>query len=105
MLDTTRKSDFYIDWTSDATGPVVRWNSNNRIPFEDMLQEFEDAGWIDGQIYSNSVNQRVVEDRIAIEAYRKNYKGPSEEEMLEMRAEFGAGAKIVNVLTGHEYTV
>ena len=105
MLDTTRKSDFYIDWTSDATGPVVRWSSNDRIPFEDMLQEFEDAGWIDGQIYSNGVNQRVVEDRIAIEAYRKNYKGPSEEEMLEMRAEFGAGAKIVNVLTGHEYTV
>jgi len=103
MLDTTRKNDFYIDWSSDATGPVVRWCSNDRIPFEDMLQAFEDAGWIDGQMYSNSVEQRVVEDRIAIENYRKNYKGPSEEEMLEARAEFGSGVKITNVLTGTTY--
>jgi hypothetical protein len=105
MVDAKYKSQFYIDYTNDVTGPVVRWNSNDRIPFEDMLQNFEDAGWIDGQMYSNSVDQRKVEDRIAIEAYRKNYKGPSDEELFEMRAAFGPGAKVVNVLTGHTYTV
>ena len=105
MVDAKYKSQFYIDYTNDATGPVVRWNSNDRIPFEDMLENFEDAGWIDGQMYSNSVEQRKVEDRIAIEAYRKNYKGPSEEELFEMRAAFGPGETVVNVLTGHTYTV
>jgi hypothetical protein len=105
MIDAKYKSEFYIDYTSDTTGPVVRWNSNDRIPFADMLQKFEGAGWIDGQIYVNSVEQRVIEDRIAIESYRKNYKGPSEEDLLEMRAEFGAGTKLVNILTGQEFTV
>lgn len=105
MLNANRKNDFYIDHTNNATGPVVRWNSNDRIPFADMLQEFKDAGWIDGQMYANSVEQRVVEDRAAIEAYCKNFKGYSEEALLEMRAEFGPGAKVVNVLTGQEFTV
>ena len=104
MIDTTYKNKFYVDWTNDDTGPVVRWNSNNCIPFADMLQEFEDAGWIDGQMYVNSVDQRVVEDRIAIENYCKNYKGPSEEEKFEARAAFGSGATLVNVLTGFKYT-
>lgn len=105
MSNANRKNDFYIDHTNDATGPVVRWNSNDRIPFADMLQEFKDAGWIDAQVQSNSLAQRKIEDRAAIEAYRKNFKGYSEEDLLEMRAEFGAGAKVVNVLTGQEFTV
>ena len=105
MLDAKYKNDFYIDETNSETGPVVRWNSNDRIPFADMLQNFVDAGWINKQEQNNSLVQRVEEDRIAIEAYRNNYKGPSEEELFEMRAAFGAGAKVVNALTGHTYTV
>lgn len=105
MVDAKYKSQFHIDETNDATGPVVRWNSNDRIPFPDMLQEFREAGWIDRQTESNSLVQRKVEDRKAIESYIQNYKGPSQEEMLEMRAEFGAGARVVNVITGHSYTV
>ena len=35
-----------------------------------------------------------------IEEYRRNYTGPSAEELAEMRAEFGRGQVIVNVLTG-----
>jgi hypothetical protein len=105
MLDVKYKNDFYIDETNSNTGPVVRWNSNDRIPFADMLQNFVDAGWITKQEQNNSLAQRVEEDRIAIEAYRKNYKGPSEEELFEMKAAFGAGAEVVNVFTGHKYTV
>lgn len=105
MIDANYKERFYIDETNSETGPVVRWNTNDRIPFPDMLQNFREAGWIDAQTERNSLDQRKVEDRKAIEAYRANYKGPSEEEMFEMRAAFGAGAKVVNVLTGHSYTV
>jgi hypothetical protein len=105
MVDAKYKTQFYIDETNDATGPVVRWNSNNAIPFGDMLQEFVNAGWIDRQTENNSLVQRKVEDRRAIENYRKNYRGPSDEERFEARAAFGPGARVVNVLTGHAYTV
>jgi len=105
MVDAKYKEQFYVDETNSETGPVVRWNSNDRIPFADMLQEFVDAGWIDTLTQANSLAQRKVEDRIALEAYARNYKGPGEEEMFEMRAAFGPGAKVVNVLTGHSYTV
>ena len=105
MIDPKRKEDFYVDETNSATGPVVRWLSNDRIPFGDMLAEFARAGWISVQTVENSLAQRRIEDRRAIEAYRKNYRGPSQEEMFEARAAFGSGARVVNVLTGHEYTV
>ena len=105
MIDAKRKEDFYVDETNSTSGPVVRWNSNDRIPFGDMLSEFATAGWISMQTVENSLAQRRIEDRRAIEAYRKNYKGPSQEEQFEMRAAFGSGAWVVNVLTGHKYTV
>jgi len=105
MIDSKRKEDFYIDETNSDSGPVVRWSSNNRIPFGDMLAEFAHAGWISVQIVENSLAQRQIEDRISLENYRRNYRGPSEEEQFEMRAAFGSGARVVNVLTGHEYTV
>ena len=105
MVDAKYKTQFYVDETNSKSGPVVRWNSNDRIPFEDMLQEFVTAGWIGQVELNNSLVQRKIEDRIALEAYARNYKGPSEEELFEMRAAFGPGAKVVNVLTGHSYTV
>ena len=105
MIDAKRKEDFYIDETNSDSGPVVRWNSNDRIPFGDMLSEFATAGWISVQTVKNSLAQRKIEDRISIENYRKNYKGPGQEEMFEARAAFGAGARVYNVFTGTSYSV
>jgi hypothetical protein len=105
MIEAKYKTQFYVDETREDTGPVVRWLSNDRIPFPDMLQNFREAGWIDRQTERNSLEQRRVEDRAALEQYVKNYRGPSAEDLAEMRAEFGAGAQVVNVLTGHRYTV
>jgi len=105
MIDAKRKDDFYIDETSTESGPVVRWNSNDRIPFGDMLTEFANAGWITEQTVENSLAQRKIEDRKAIQAYVDNYRGPSEEEMFEARAAFGAGATVYNVFTGTSYSV
>ena len=41
---------------------------------------------------------RDEETTKALEAYRRNYKGPSEEEKAEMRATFGA--TVVDIITG-----
>ena len=105
MIDAKRKEDFYIDKTNSDSGPVVRWLSNDRIPFGDMLAEFANAGWITVQEVENSLAQRKIEDRISIENYRRNYKGPSQEEMFEARAAFGAGAQVYNIFTGTSYSV
>ena len=35
-----------------------------------------------------------------LEEYRKNYKGPSAEEIEEMRAAFGTGTTVVDAITG-----
>lgn len=39
-----------------------------------------------------------------LQAYRQNYQGPSAEERVEARAAFGAGVKLVNAITGREWT-
>ena len=43
---------------------------------------------------------RDEETAKVIEAYRASYTGPSEEELFEMRAAFGTGTTVVDVLTG-----
>lgn len=53
-------------------------------------------------IYDRTNDARVEETRKAIEVYKASRKDYSEEEMFEMRAAFGKGTKVVNILTGKE---
>lgn len=43
---------------------------------------------------------REAQTAMQLEAYRKSYKEPGEEERMEMEAAFGKGATVVNVITG-----
>jgi len=99
-----RKDAFYIDETNSKSGPVVRWISNDRIPFEDMLETFVSLGYISQLEQQSSLAHREIEDGTAIKSYRENFKGYDSETLAEIRAAFGAGVNVVNVLTGHEYT-
>ena len=45
---------------------------------------------------------RETEVQADLESYRANRKAPSAEELAEMRAAFGEGTKVVDVLTGKE---
>ena len=45
---------------------------------------------------------REAEVQANLESYRASRKAPSAEELAEMRAAFGAGTKVVNVITGEE---
>ena len=40
-----------------------------------------------------------------LENYRKNYQGPSEEELIEMRTAFGTGETIVDIITGQRISL
>jgi hypothetical protein len=92
--------EFYIDNTV-VDYPVVRWLSNDRVPFKDMLDKFFDAGLIDQQIVLNSIQTHNAEQRDSIQEYIKyrQNNGYSDQEKREMKAAFG-GETIVDVFTG-----
>ena len=82
-------------------GNVVRWISNNKIPFADTLAELLDDGVITTTQMRASVKQRAVEDALAIARYIsfREKNGYSEEELAEIKSEFG-DEEAVDVLTG-----
>ena len=45
---------------------------------------------------------REAETQVNLESYRASRKAPSIEEIAEMRAAFGSGTKVVDVITGEE---
>lgn len=91
-------NDFYID-----ANDVVRWNSNNQVPFDDMLTNFLLADLIDQDNWLASINAREAEAKKSIQEYVANRQkyGYSDEEKFEMRAAFG-NEKVVDIFTGKE---
>ncbi len=77
---------------------AIKWKSNGRYLMDDYCEVLEHAGYN----FSRKATEIKRDKQVAkeIEEYRKNYTGPSAEELAEMRAEFGRGQVIVNVLTG-----
>lgn len=79
---------------------VLRWKSNDRVPPQEVLDFWKFIGKRFNM--SKSVAAREREDKQSIEQYKKrmeNYKH-SDEELSEMRAVYGKGTVIVDVITG-----
>jgi len=81
---------------------VIRWTSNDRVPFDDMLFDFLTLGLIDRQEFEMSNQCQKNEARVSIAKYREAMKNhvPTGEELFEMRAAFGEGETVINVITG-----
>ena len=79
---------------------VVRWTSNNRVMPRDCREILSHTVYRD--LYSEEASRAAEEAETAtfLESYRKNCKGPGEEEKAEMRAAFGAGTTVVDIITG-----
>ena len=86
---------------------VVRWQSSDNVPFDDMLEKFEAEGKITSRERALSNKVRSEEAAVAIQNYidRNRGRALSDEERFEMRAAFGAGAQVTNFLTGDTYNV
>ena len=85
--------DAYIDEYG-----VYRWLSNNRVPFDDMLE-----CWTDDEFQLNACREaRNKDDAEFMAEYRERMEDyePSDEELFEMRSAFGEDAEVVNVITG-----
>ena len=79
---------------------VVRWTSNHRVMPKDCREILAHSAYRDLFDEEASRAAEDAETAASLEAYRKNYQGPSEEEKAEMRAAFGTGSTVVDVITG-----
>lgn len=79
---------------------VVRWTSNNRVMPKDCREILSHTAYRD--LFSEEASRTAEDAETAafLESYKKNYTGPSEEEKAEMRAAFGTGSTVVDVITG-----
>ena len=79
---------------------VVRWTSNNRVMPKDCREILSHTVYRD--LFSEEASRAAEDAETAafLESYRKNYTGPSEEEKAEMRAAFGTGSTVVDIITG-----
>jgi hypothetical protein len=89
--------------TRDAAG-ILRWRSNGNVPPEDVLV---DGGLEPGDL----LRHRAVRDAeldVFITAYKANRAKRTDDEVaehaFELRAAFGRGKRVVNVITGERYT-
>lgn len=82
---------------TNANGAAF-WNSNgNYLPADcaEILSHTDFPFSLE-----ETAKAREAQTAAFLEDYRKNYTGPSEEEKAEMRAAFGTGSTVVNVITG-----
>jgi hypothetical protein len=89
---------------TDATvkDGVIRWNSNDRVPPEDIVALAIHIGLPIDLAKTNAARDADLDKFLA--EYRANYKGPTDEERYEARAAHGPGVTLVNVITGHKWT-
>ena len=80
---------------------VVRWKSNDNVPFEDMLRGFETLGFEFDMQASIAARNKDTQEFLA--NYRRNPPTYSAEHLAEMRAAFGPGETVVNVITGQKF--
>lgn len=86
--------------TVDENG--IARNCIGRILMDDLAEILEYADcceWFSREATSIARNEEVTE---SIREYKANQKEVTHEELFEMRAAFGVGTKVVDVLTGRE---
>lgn len=87
------------DANVDENG-AISWKSNGSYLMDDFCEKLEFAGFPFSREATKAAREAQVAEELA--EYRKNYKGPTEAELEEMRSTFGEGATVVDVLAGAE---
>lgn len=85
------------------TANVLTWESNDRQPMDDMLAAWLVLGYITEAQAAATTEARDQATAEFLSAYRANPPQPSAEDLAEMRATFGPGARVVNVVTDKKY--
>ena len=79
------------------------WNSNgNYLPADCAeILSYTDFPFS----LEETARAREAQTAAFLENYRKNYTGPSEEEKAEMRAAFGTGTTVVDIISGERVSL
>ena len=97
-LEKVRKEFEEGKITVDGNG--VARNRIGRILMDDMLEKLT---YITDTVDEEATKAaRAEEVSRSLEAYRRSYKGPTEEEKAEMRTTFGIGSTVVDIITGEQ---
>ena len=83
--------------TVDENG-AISWKSNGRYLPDDYCEKLEYTGYPFSREATAAARQTQVAKELA--EYRRNYREPSAAERDEMRATFGEGATVIDVLAG-----
>ena len=85
------------DATVDEDG-AISWKCNDRYLMDDFCEKLEYAGYHFSR--TATAEKRAEQTRKSIEEYKKNQAEPTEDELAEMRAAFGKGSQVVDVISG-----
>lgn len=88
--------------TVDEDG-AIRWKSNGNYLMDDLCEKLEYAGYSFSREATRSAREKRNDEWLA--EYRKQKIEYSSEEIAEMRAAFGTGTTIVNILTGERIAI
>ncbi len=105
---TVTSTEFGFSRSSEVRfdGQVYRWTTNDRVPPADAILSYgiDKLPNFSKQAHDEA---RDAETQAFLADYRKRMENwqPSEEERCEMRAAYGAGAEVVNVITGKKYKI
>lgn len=103
-MPTAIRNSFGVTFTAEyeTRGGVVYWVPKGNPAPLDACQEYN----IPHDVTKQSAALKKYTDRVVRDyrAARRNHV-PSDEEMFEMRAAFGAGTTVVDVLTGKKVRV
>jgi hypothetical protein len=92
-----------LELTERPGAAVLRWECNGRFPQDDMLAAWLVLGVISEQQAEATSEAHDADTKKLLAEYRANPPQPSPEQLAEMRAAFGPGETVVNVITGEEY--
>lgn len=81
------------------TDGVIRWNSNQQVPPSDCVALAAHIG-LPVDVVAACTAARDIETETFLADYRKRPQQPSVEEIAGMRAAFGPGQRVVNIVTG-----
>lgn len=89
------------EYTVDANG-IMRWTSNNQVPFDDVLARAKGEGAPVDLVASKAAREADAAAFLREYTKRQSRRTPAEiaEHRAELRAAFGPGETVIDIVTG-----
>lgn len=100
--DATKRVQDYVEEAKmkadvDSNG-AIRWKNNGNYLMDDYCEVLEYAGYPFSREATKAARDAQVAEELA--AYRANPPMMTDEDIAEMRAAFGSGTSVVDVISG-----